>query len=1068
MANKKTLFPFFLVICLLLTFFTSCPDSPEMQKLTAPVISASSEVIDEDTLITITSSENASIYYTTDGSDPMTSETRKQYQEPFKPTLDSNITIKAYATLSGYLDSDIVEMTYSYSGKLPAPAFQYENKSELPFTSVSVSVDVAEGYVIYYTTDGSEPSKDSLQAQNNVIDLSDVEGNTVTIKAFTSKEGMNDSDIVTVTYTRKKVNTPQISPESQMFESEIEITITAEDSAQIFYTLNGEDPTSSSNSYSGPFTITNPATVKAIAIIEGCINSEIAVAEYSLNTSAPKFSTEDGIIPFLDNNLTISAGESDVIYYTTDGSDPTTSSDSDTGSVTLTINKENTEVKAMAIREGYEQSKIVSITIKQASISSAEISFPRPFILNESKVTLTTEEENATITYSFEEFGEYVEYSEPFTISVPSVTYHYVYAKVEKDGYKPYTKVATIDAYERTSSVPIFSLPDGSPNSENIKLSISAPGAVYYTTDGSEPNLDSDQGFSPSFNLSSSISEIKAMYVDGKKISDVATLKLENSVDSKEMEGEWISALTNITVNENTITIGDNNYTSSFDYALTSNNLFIFGDGYGMDLPYTLRSDAIEITIKEELITLNKDGNRYVNGDNSIILNDEAFLLDVNGIFYFGEVANTSLIVDTLIVTSDISSVDISTGSIEIPGLGTICRKPEFIVSPESLDGLAVNEEVEFSLTYDSLPSGITIGDITYVLRTYESEEPLASGSYSPPIKYTPKATGSLICEFTIPLTFGENERKDFIAGREYSVKERYGTPYLGPYTVLTDYHFDGDGIDVAIHDLDASFGYLYYTTSEVYYGEDYQWNPNRTVADGHKNNVSTYNEAYMQAGAIKGILSDSISEFLPSKPNVKTFYVSDTSSEALSGTWYGSMNYGGNNINLTLEVGSDCTYSVSASGQTFYEGKARYSNEKNMILIDFKTDNKLSQFESVSLTYSYDVENDEVMINGVSFYRASGEKGSANGYWIEKDQENEILRREFVLDGEWMAYRGALYEGREDIYIYEGGYSKDANEITFPSSYSDSIDSYYILSYPCLSEDGKTLSVAGLDFHKE
>lgn len=1067
MANKKTLFPFFLVICLLLTFFTSCPDSPEMQKLTAPVISASSEVIDEDTLITITSSENASIYYTTDGSDPMTSETRKQYQEPFKPTLDSNITIKAYATLSGYLDSDIVEMTYSYSGKLPAPAFQYENESAIPFTSVSVSVDVAEGYVIYYTTDGSDPSKDSLQTQNNVIDLSDVEGNTVTIKAFTSKEGMNDSDIVTVTYTRKKVSTPQITPESQMFEGEIEITITAKDGAQIFYTLNGEDPTISSNSYSGPFTITNPATVKAIAIIEGCIDSEIAVAEYSLNTSAPKFSTEDGIIPFLDNNLTISAGESDVIYYTTDGSDPTTSSASAIGSVTLTIDNEDTVVKAMAKREGYEQSKIVSITIKQASISSAEISFPTPFILNESKVTLTTEEEGATITYSFEEFGKYVEYSEPFTISVPSVTYHYVYAKVEKDGYKSSFNVATIDAYERTSSVPIFSLPDGSPNSENIKLSISAPGAVYYTTDGSEPNLDSDHGFSPSFNLSSSISEIKAMYVDGKKISDVATLKLENSVDSKEMEGEWISALTNITVNENTITIGDDNYTSSFDYALTSNNLFIFGDGYGMDeLLYTLSSDAIEITIKKELITLNKDGNRYVNGDNSIILNDEAFLLDVNGIFYFGEVSGSSLTVDTLIVTSDISSVDISTGPIKIPNLGTICRKPEFIVSPESLDGIAVNEEVEFSLTCDSLPSGITIGDITYVLRTYE--EPLASGSYLPPIKYTPKATGSLICEFTILLTIGENERP-FIAGREYSVKERYGTPYLGPYTVLTDYFHDGDGIDVAIHDLDASFGYLYYTTSEVYYGEDYQWNPNRTVADGHKNNVSTYNEDYMQAGAIKGNLSGSSSEFLPSKPNVKTFYVSDTSSEALSGTWYGSMNHGGNNINLTLEVGSDSTYSVSADGLgTLYEGKARYSNEKNMILIDFKKDNKLSFFDPVSLTYSYDEGKDELTINGASFYRASGEKGSVDGYWIEKDQENEILRREFVLDGEWMAYRGALYDGRKDIYIYEGGYSKDANVITFPSSSSDSIDSYYILSYPCLSEDGKTLSVAGLDFHKE
>ena len=47
--------------------------------------------------------------------------------------------------------------------------------------------------------------------------------------------------------------------------------------ARIFYTLNGNAPTSYSTRYAGAFYITGSCTVKAIALLSGCLDSEVAV-----------------------------------------------------------------------------------------------------------------------------------------------------------------------------------------------------------------------------------------------------------------------------------------------------------------------------------------------------------------------------------------------------------------------------------------------------------------------------------------------------------------------------------------------------------------------------------------------------------------------------------------------------------------------------------------------------------------------------------------------------------------------------------------------------------------------
>lgn len=79
------------------------------------------------------------------------------------------------------------------------------------------------------------------------------------------------------------VSTPAISPTSQNFTEDLKITITCgTDGAKIYYTLNGNDPDSSSDLYTSEITISGETTtVKAIAIAEGMNDSDIASQTYT-------------------------------------------------------------------------------------------------------------------------------------------------------------------------------------------------------------------------------------------------------------------------------------------------------------------------------------------------------------------------------------------------------------------------------------------------------------------------------------------------------------------------------------------------------------------------------------------------------------------------------------------------------------------------------------------------------------------------------------------------------------------------------------------------------------------
>jgi hypothetical protein len=143
-----------------------------------------------------------------------------------------------------------------------------------------VTISSAEGTTIYYTVDGSDPANASDSGTNSInVTIDD----TKTIRALAVDGVANISDEVSASYTIAQVATPVISTASGVLSKGTQVTIaTATDGATIYYTLDGTDPTASSNVYTSYVVINKACTLKTIALKENYINSYIASSAYTV------------------------------------------------------------------------------------------------------------------------------------------------------------------------------------------------------------------------------------------------------------------------------------------------------------------------------------------------------------------------------------------------------------------------------------------------------------------------------------------------------------------------------------------------------------------------------------------------------------------------------------------------------------------------------------------------------------------------------------------------------------------------------------------------------------------
>src|SRR5882724_2277811 len=151
---------------------------------------------------------------------------------------------------------------------------------------------------------------------------------------------MTDSDVPSATYTILiKVAPPTFSPAPGVYTQPQSVTLNdATSGATMYYTLDGSMPTTASTRYTGPISVTRTTTVKAIASASGMTDSDVASATYTIliKVAPPTFSPAPGVYTQPQSVTLNDATSGATIYYTTDGSTPTTASTRYTGPVLVT------------------------------------------------------------------------------------------------------------------------------------------------------------------------------------------------------------------------------------------------------------------------------------------------------------------------------------------------------------------------------------------------------------------------------------------------------------------------------------------------------------------------------------------------------------------------------------------------------------------------------------------------------------------------------------------------------------------------------------------------------------
>ncbi|MGE0452528.1 MAG: chitobiase/beta-hexosaminidase C-terminal domain-containing protein [Vicinamibacteria bacterium] len=290
--------------------------------------------------VTLTSATpGAAIHYTTDGSLP--TEASPLHVGPI--TVATSSTINARAFHASYAPSGVAMGTYEIAGStLTPPVIQPETGGYT--TPIEVSMTGPVGAEIRYTTDGSEPSLSSTLYEGPFV----LDTETYLIaRAFTAGGGASDW---TEAYFEFYAADPEIAPSGGEFTEPVLVTLSSETpGAEFRYTLDGSYPDQGSTLYTGPFVLSQSATVAAVSYRPGWYESGINVVDFTVTPQPPTITPGGGIFQ-TPQEITLSTSlASASIVYTLDGSAPDPASTPYTGPFVV---NPDTVVKALAVVDG--------------------------------------------------------------------------------------------------------------------------------------------------------------------------------------------------------------------------------------------------------------------------------------------------------------------------------------------------------------------------------------------------------------------------------------------------------------------------------------------------------------------------------------------------------------------------------------------------------------------------------------------------------------------------------------------------------------------------------------------
>ncbi len=340
-------------------------------------------------------------------------------------------------------------------------------------------------------------------------------------------EGVGRTLILASDAAEPAAATPVFEPAGGTYSKTLTVKLScATPSATIYYALHGATPTAASTKYTGPIKVNSTRTIKAIAIAKGYKNSAVAEAKYTVDlplTAKPVFSPPGGAYKSIQKVTISDATAGADIYFTTDGTAPTTKSERYSRAITVTGHE---TLQAIATAPEHKPSDVASARYAIELSTSAPVFHPDGGDYSKAqRVTITDATPGAAIYYTTDKSTPTI-HSTRYTgaITVPvSPHVQTIHAIAIKEGFSASTVALASFTITPLVATPVF-YPAGGTYSSSVSISITdstANSAIYYTTNGHPPTTASTLYKSP---IEVSATEtLQAIAVSGVNLSAVAS-----------------------------------------------------------------------------------------------------------------------------------------------------------------------------------------------------------------------------------------------------------------------------------------------------------------------------------------------------------------------------------------------------------------------------------------------------------------------------------------------------------------------------------------------------------------
>ncbi len=456
-----------------------------------------------------TTTPNTTIYYTTNGDDPTPAS--MVYNMPILIPGNTNMFIKARAYRENWLPSAIVSANYVVTGTVASVAFAplggtYQTEQ---YVQLSTTTD---GAVIRYTTDGTEPNNTSPVYNSAIVVPLNTNGMIITAKAF--RNGWQTSPAVAQTYNvtgQVTILDPVFSPMPGTYTTSqsILIGISSPAGATLRYTLDGTDPTPTSNAYSvGSIVLptASTTTIKVRAYLANWEASPVYTATYTITGQvglpSNMFDPVAGIyqtpqtVHLMGNTIPSGA----ILRYTLNGGEPNELSPAYDQVTGISINGSSI-LRVRGFISGWIPSETASATytITGQVVFNAPVFTPAAGAYTTAQMVVIggTTPSNAQRRYTTDGSEPTINsmlYTNDTSISIPLGSVTTIKVKAFLDDWTP---SATQTAVYNVTGQVIMTDPVFSPSPDvyttpiavvinNVTMPVDA--VIRYTTDGSDPN----------------------------------------------------------------------------------------------------------------------------------------------------------------------------------------------------------------------------------------------------------------------------------------------------------------------------------------------------------------------------------------------------------------------------------------------------------------------------------------------------------------------------------------------------------------------------------------------------